>query len=84
MEIKKEDLVKIRSFEDKVFYGIREDFLDEVIEEVVEEVVEVVSEPIITTTAGEVMTVTEFEAIKAKEKADRKAELLAQLALLEE
>lgn len=29
MEIKKEDLVKIRSFEDKIFYGIRLDIFDE-------------------------------------------------------
>ena len=39
MEIKKEDLVRIRTFEDRFYYAFRDGFLDEVVEEVVEEVV---------------------------------------------
>ncbi len=83
MEIRKEDFVKFRIV-NTLFYALPLSFFDEE-EEAVEEVVEVVEvEATITTTAGETMTITEFEAQKAIAKATKKAELEAELAALEE
>ena len=73
MEIKKEDLVKIRLFDGREYIAIRSDFLDEV-EEAIEEVVEEIIEEVLPTP----------EELEAIAKAEKKAELLAQIALLEE
>lgn len=62
MEIKKEDLVLIRSFEDKYFYAIKPDYFED-------------KEELINTTAG-VMTREEFEADKAIVDAAKVAEEL--------
>jgi len=70
MEIKKEDLVLIRSFEDRVFYGIRADFLDEEpteIEVIVEKEPVIVPVPL---SEEEVMAIA-----KAKEIEDLKTKL---------
>ena len=73
MELKKEDLVRIRTFEDKFYYAIRDGFLDEE-EEVVEAIEEVVAEIVEPTP----------EELEAIAKAKKKAELEAELAALEE
>ena len=73
MEIKKDDLVRIRTFEDKFYYAIRDGFLDEE-EEVVEAIEEVVAEIVEPTP----------EELEAIAKATKKAKLEAELAALEE
>ena len=72
MEIKKEDFVKFKTFEDRFFYALPVSYFkkEEVIEEVAEEVVEAEPEP----------TAEELEAIA---KAEKVAKLKEELAALE-
>ena len=44
MEFKRDDFELVRSFEDKLFLGLRQDFFDDILDEVIEEVVEEVIE----------------------------------------
>lgn len=74
MEFKREDFEIVRSFEDKIFLGLRADFFDEEPLEK-EEGEEIEAEP----TAEELA-----EIARLKEIEDKKAELKAELAALEE
>lgn len=77
MEIKKEDLVKFKTFESRIFYAIRPDIFDEE-----EEVIEEVDVELELQKEKDAKLIEEMKI--EKEKADKKAKLLAELAKLEE
>ena len=75
MEIRKEDLVKFKTFESRYLYGIRSDIFDKAeIPETIEEVEKIIEE----------IKGPSPEEIAAKLKEEKKAKLLEELKALEE